>query len=913
MIRVVVVAAALAWGLASSDAWSDTPDFQFSPPQGKVGYRLQERQPGLYGGAGAAKRPWEDFYDQTAALVETPLPEWAGVPRRIFLPPELQHRSLWRRLKEGFDKNIVVSGFQTFTYNKGSIAGNEASYKDDNYGNEREFNTVSEFYIRGKLFNYFDLDMTLSRNRFSPTERNLNFRYDHRGVRAEYGNIALSVTGNELVSFSKRVTGLSAEIPLFGGRAKFVKSKARSRAKTRTLRGNNTSGPYYLGYFPIEDGSERVRIDNNDISSDQYQIDYETGILYFREDMIIPETSEIEVVFEVRVTSRMEGEITGLRVWQPIGDRAVIGYTRLTQDTGGGGDSEEIPRTDVIPGDGTGGPYQLYYGPIVPGSDEVRIEGEVQIRDEDYTIDYNLGFLYFFYAVGVEQNIVVSYKQLVESALAANRTVTGYDIAYQLNPDMALWWSYGKSNADAEGRPGGGSASILRGNFNFYRSGEGGRRVPLAVLDAQTKDIEDGFATIENASFRRNEKGNSANLVLTPWDYVKVLVTRDRVKRPAGVSSIAGQSTTSLSFGNTLYSVDLAFPKWPAVTVSRTTTTNRDLSPDPTVSTSLTSDVVNWRYSRGKLDLSGGRTTQDNRNEIADEYASQAATSRMSAGYRAGESFSVSADYSTSSIKASTGADTTARTRRYGVAYRPFATLSLSADFSSQTSGGTVAPSQQPVDGALDGSSGSEQTSRRYSLTWAPGSRLSINLNFYKSLQNAAYTSNSDHTSSALTASWRHSEKLQTGVTLTKQSVQYLGEQGGMDVRSVSFWASVGPYKKFTADLAASAFDTKSDIQFGTGSPFNQPQSQESTIRDLNLTIRRPLSERSDAFLRWELSERDGFGSFNKAVSEVGIDHRFNDVTTLTINGSVTIYHDLFDPGYDYTARLVTARLDLRF
>ena len=150
---------------AARGSSGDLEEFEFSAPAARVGYRLSDEELRLYGGARRAA-PWEEFRSSTAALVETPLPEWTAVPRGIFLPPEPERRSLWRRLKEGFDKNIVLTGYQTFTYNMGDVSGNLASYNDDNYGNEREFNSTSEFYIRGKLFNYFDVDMTLSRNRF---------------------------------------------------------------------------------------------------------------------------------------------------------------------------------------------------------------------------------------------------------------------------------------------------------------------------------------------------------------------------------------------------------------------------------------------------------------------------------------------------------------------------------------------------------------------------------------------------------------------------------------------------------------------------------------------------------------------------------------------------------------------------
>src|SRR5581483_747138 len=52
-------------------------------------------------------------------------------------------------------------------------------------------------------------------------------------------------------------------------------------------------------------------------------------------------------------------------------------------------------RTITIPGNNSSGPYYVYAGQIVEGSDQVRVDNRAMVRGKDYTLDTFTGELNF--------------------------------------------------------------------------------------------------------------------------------------------------------------------------------------------------------------------------------------------------------------------------------------------------------------------------------------------------------------------------------------------------------------------------------------------------------------------------------------------------------------------------------------
>jgi hypothetical protein len=80
-------------------------------------------------------------------------------------------------------------------------------------------------------------------------------------------------------------------------------STEKGLTRRETINGNNTSGPFFLRYTPIIEGSEVIKVDEQVMRFGQdYRLDYETGQLWFEPvdapPRIIPSTSVISAAYQ---------------------------------------------------------------------------------------------------------------------------------------------------------------------------------------------------------------------------------------------------------------------------------------------------------------------------------------------------------------------------------------------------------------------------------------------------------------------------------------------------------------------------------------------------------------------------------------------------------------------------------------
>ncbi len=101
------------------------------------------------------------------------------------------------------------------------------------------------------------------------------------------------------------------------------------------------------------------------------------------------------------------------------------------------------PRTIVIPGNDSAGPYFVYAGQIVEGSEHVRIDNSPELRKgDDYTLDPFTGELKFLknHIVPHTSTIAISYESL---GLSQNQgTIYGGRVQYKLNHSLDLGLTY---------------------------------------------------------------------------------------------------------------------------------------------------------------------------------------------------------------------------------------------------------------------------------------------------------------------------------------------------------------------------------------------------------------------------------------------------------------------------------------
>ncbi len=101
------------------------------------------------------------------------------------------------------------------------------------------------------------------------------------------------------------------------------------------------------------------------------------------------------------------------------------------------------PRTIVIPGNDSAGPYFVYSGQIVEGSEHVRIDNSQELRKgEDYTLDPFSGELKFLknHIVLHTSTIAISYESLGISQ--SQGTIYGGRVQYKLNHSLDFGMTY---------------------------------------------------------------------------------------------------------------------------------------------------------------------------------------------------------------------------------------------------------------------------------------------------------------------------------------------------------------------------------------------------------------------------------------------------------------------------------------
>ncbi len=111
--------------------------------------------------------------------------------------------SFWKRAQD----RLVISGSKTYSFQALSISGNRDVFYDDNYAYSGRYRNRTNLTMIGSLMPRLSVAATLSSNRYDPFSQSVAFYYEGGRTKASVGDITASLTGNELISFSKRLRG----------------------------------------------------------------------------------------------------------------------------------------------------------------------------------------------------------------------------------------------------------------------------------------------------------------------------------------------------------------------------------------------------------------------------------------------------------------------------------------------------------------------------------------------------------------------------------------------------------------------------------------------------------------------------------------------------------------------------------
>ena len=227
---------------------------------------------------------------------------------------------------------------------------------------------------------------------------------------------------------------------------------------TDVFPGTNSPGPYSLRFSPIIDGTEQVRVDGQrkKLGVD-YTIDYNTGMLWFQQTMIIPATSTIEVSYEYAAYGSNPGILAGVRGEFPLWANGRMGLTYITQMSDmDSGTEEGAYRTDLFIGDNTPMVLTLRYRPI-KRIVKITLDGVPQLENVDYEVQsLDSGIIRFRKVVpappgpiaDAAPNLVVDYEIVTTSTpqeMRGDRAIVGLDGTFNLNERSSLTLQFARS------------------------------------------------------------------------------------------------------------------------------------------------------------------------------------------------------------------------------------------------------------------------------------------------------------------------------------------------------------------------------------------------------------------------------------------------------------------------------------
>ncbi|MGC9318727.1 MAG: hypothetical protein ACP5KN_11920 [Armatimonadota bacterium] len=632
----------------------------------------------------------------------------------------------------GLFQGIQISGNNSFTLQGHALEGSKSAFEGQRWDTDSLVRR-SSLHIEGPIWQNLGIQADISSTGWGRSYNRFVLGWTTDETQIYYGDLNVRLSGNEFASFNKTLEGwqLDQALPNNGLLRAFY-SREKGLTRRETINGNNTSGPFFLRYTPIIEGSEVVKVDEEVMRfGEDYRLDYETGQLRFEPvdgpPRIIPSTSVISVSYQSYGWQSTPGNLYGARAEMPLlGDKMLVGLTALVQDKrdpGSVGDTAGF-QEDIFQGSGTTGPFDVNFRPILPNGATVVYEVERQTIDQtvvvlvdnveqvqgvDYDVYHDIGRIIFRRAVPPTSLVVIRYYyDLGEPVVGGDSRVVGLDLGWRVAEGMTLRADWAQSDQDADGL----SGQALRSSLSFSR--------PRLNATLEIRDVQPEFSYLDTVGFQRKEKGLNFAAQWQANDHISVYERFSNLKSDSGLlfgySGYTGYSgggissfgvspaqtrTTSLETNTQRndFGVDVRYPGWPTLSFTR-------------------QDMENSGGSRGdsRNTTNSLRLTYSPREQPYSLNLALSDSSQRYLGTEGGSGLGQPRGSSTNQMQLS-------------AQYSPFSTLNLGAHFATNSSTSL---------GATGSSSG---VVTQLSASWTPSSRLSLNLDHTMSESDGAVTS----------------------------------------------------------------------------------------------------------------------------------------------------------------------------
>ena len=840
-----------------------------------------------------------------------------------------------KRLQQHLQQSIKLSGRQSFNYHISSISGDGTSYNETSYygQGQKAFNDFSELSIQGtKVFDVLNFNMRLSNTPFgNPQDHKLSVNYDRKWLKLDLGDINASLQGNELASITKSLSGaqLTTTMGMKGMKLVALYSQTRGTVRTVTINGTDSSGPYYMNASQIIDGTERVRVDGADKRRGiDYEIDTFAGMLTFKEGIIIPRSSVIEVSYEAQGYNDGEGTLQGYRVESDVQHGLTLGFMQLDQTQKDSGTLRT--KTDQFYGyNNPLAPYELQYAVQLGTAIQALVDGIPQIRgtkrgEGDFFLDEQSYYrIYFNRAVPSTSLIKITYIPRVDSSAAGSGSVTGYDANWKLGSWGKLSYAHANSTSLKSGLPITGAGQSIKMDTEFGKLRWSG----------SLKDVDDNFTPVESVGFRRQERGLRNEFTYTDTSY-GIRYLDERYKVPSYYSGYTSGTTTTTT-------TDTFDPE----TVTQQADAHWQLPAGPTLKIGW-KNIANTGSSTGdskqnsssiglskdfkavNLSLDFVNTQASGKNiyttsTTGEDYTAESQILRTNISWNESQRFnlssvmaigrqknnsksgsvadgSISAKY-TPSDKISLG---------YQYSLRDSGTLSNLSDTGS-SSGGTV------IGGGSTGfgynNQGVKTEGHTVNATWSINDRTSIDANLFTSYSAGDNLTNTDMRGYDLGLAFRPKDWADISLRYLTQDVRYVGSSDNAKNNVIQGTLRLGPFGKLS--LSVDGQHMVNDNQFTDTTSGSYLGDPHQVLDGYSLRLDYPFHEKMNLYTQYRNSQLTGSYGSSDVEFSTGYQYNFAQFFTLTIGYKMSDRknNNAESAKYDYRAGTLDFDVSARF
>ncbi len=734
-------------------------------------------------------------------------------------------------LNDKIVKKISVSGTQAFGLHFHQVEGDRQTFNEQWYRGQGDKTFTDNRYmsVSGKnVFGLLNFDLQINNDPFAqPYDRRISLNYDRKGVKADIGDINASLLNtNDLVRFSRTMQGAQVQTKLFDNKltVKALYSQTKAAARTVTIQGNNSSGPYYLNAGYILDGTLKVQVDGvNQILGTDFTVNTYGGSINFI-NKIIPPSSTILVSFETMGTNISRGNVMGGSLSYQVAPGVSIGLTHIQQTPRGNNSLRETSEEFQ----GFGPPTSAYFLLQPPMSTlpiKITVNGILQIENIDYRFDTNNPQVFYFMRfMPPDQIIRVTYTPQPDSGSFGNgkRSVSGLDVNWNIGKNGRLSANVARSTLNTPLGTTEGFAKSVNFNYNWGRLN----------FSTRWREIPGEYVTVETTGFGRNDKGVDAT-----------------INYDAGHGLSFGLRGSSLEIGTPVFqnggivtnkgnNKDLFFTSSWQKSKNENLFLNAGMSRSDYAGAKNSNNSINGGYklTQGKLTLEAIASGQQisapglNSKGQTEMIRSNVMSERIQSSYQLNKSLQLTGSVGLTQIQSG---DKNGNGHDFGFTaeWKPndklTNTLTLRDTFSGAITGipgytgGFGGYNGNGFSGGSFGLNINNATSRTklavINSSWNPWSGFSIDATFVKSLSNGDNLSNSDLTSASLLAAWSPNASTRIGTRLEQSNVSFTNQNSGTSkntILSLSLEQAFGSRLKWSTDYLYSVNGSGSQAAF---------------------------------------------------------------------------------------------------